>query len=220
MGPKRPGSSSDGKVVVKTEPLCVKGVSGKALTNKVAAKLTDPEVPAWLRKHYEGKIKWQKSAGSQDKADFIKHLLEDDLADSTYFKRLKKTVHQQEESTQAEWLSWTRVLTMDSKAVIQKSLEQGKMLKRLSKKLNHDEDLSSIPEDERFEYRYVTEGDAERTFTSDETERGREGTPEEVADKVKELLDKVRKKALMVSKKWQQQHDDIKARLDKHSKNG
>ena len=53
--------------------ICVNGLSGKALANKVKQKLD--KSPFWLRDYYNGTRKWDKTAISNQKQAFIKELI-------------------------------------------------------------------------------------------------------------------------------------------------
>ena len=136
-------SKARGGVPIKKEELCVKGLVGKSLTNKVSETLAKEDTPKWISDYYKGKLKYQKNASSEEKTEFINHLLEDNIKECTHFKRLQKTIHESSSSEEGRWLSWTKVLQQDSEVVIRLSLKQGKMKKRPSMKLDHD-DVSQL----------------------------------------------------------------------------
>lgn len=128
MAPK--GKKAAHAAKVKTEGLCIKGVTGKELTNKIARTL--PKFPQWVRDYYAGKIRYQKTADSKSKQEFLENLLSGEGMESQFFKRLHETLHETSESTEAEWLSWTAITKVESEAVIKLSLKQHKMERRLS----------------------------------------------------------------------------------------
>ena len=78
-----------------------------------------------------------RNQSSEQKAEFVEHLLNDNIAESTFFRRLKKAIHEVSEHSEGRWLSWTKVLTMESEHVIKLSLKQSNMEKRPSIKLDN-----------------------------------------------------------------------------------
>ena len=133
-------------------------------------------------------------ASSQEKAEFLEHLLCDDMSDSDYFKKLRKVVHEESESSTGDWKSWTEVLTVDSAEVVKLGVAQGKSLKRPSKQLDHsDPRTAQIDEDHRFQYRYAKDSDLSKTGMVDEEERSTDKPPPETVDQSSVMLDKLKK---------------------------
>ena len=115
MAPKA-GSSTE---------ICVNGVSGKALANKV--KRTLDRSPCWLRDYYNGKLKWDKTAKNQRKQEFIKELTNTvDPSKSEFFQELYSTIHMDGSVQKGCWTTWKKMCEHEDEEVLKLSLEQGK----------------------------------------------------------------------------------------------
>ena len=204
---------------IKEEPLCIKGLTGQSLTNKITNVMSSPDTPDWIRKFYSGKLKYAR-ATSQEKNEFLQHLLLDDLNNSPYFKQLRKVVHEQSESSTGEWKSWTEVLTIDSADVIKLGVSQGKILTRPSTQLDHtDPRTQEIAEEHRLQYRYVKDNDMTKTSNVDEVEKGTDQPPPETVDQSSIIFDKIKKTINKTVKTWKDQRADYDGRIDKMIKN-
>ena len=116
------------KAAIKKEPVCIGGLSGAALANKVSRKLDAlPASSKWLVEYYKGKLRYDKSASSKDKTRFIEELLTcTDPASNSYFCTLYKTIHQQSEGEKKKWVTWKYLLSIEDEAVLRLSIQQKK----------------------------------------------------------------------------------------------
>lgn len=72
---------------------------------------------------------------------------------------------------------------------------------------------------ERFEYRYVTNKDVEKTTEKNSVARSSDEVPEQVADPHQESFDDFKKSMARVLKSWSSQRDEYHMRLDRFADN-
>lgn len=151
------------KLAIKKEPgqeqgVCVNGLAGKALTNKINYKLKTG--PAWLRKVYDSQFKTVKTSMSGAKLEFVTEMLSDDSGDynSQYFQRIKSTAVSQSVDTGYKWLSYAALAQQEDPALIPIMVRQGKLETRPHAGLNHeDEALKELAPHLLLQYKYVEE---------------------------------------------------------------
>ena len=219
MSPKATKKAATENVRIKVEPpLCIKGLTGKDLTNKVARTLT--KFPEWVRSYYTGQLRYQKSGTSDKKVEFLEHLLSGEGMENPFFERLQKTVHESSETTSAAWISWKALTRVESTSCIMLGLEQGKMERRLSSKLDHaDPETALLPAEEQYEYRYVVQKDTETTTSVHSVARSSHEILGPIVDVMHLQVEALKKMVLKTLKQWNQQRDDYKFRLERYADN-
>ena len=135
--------------------ICVNGLSGKALANKVKQKL-DKSL-RWLRDYYNGKLKWDKTASIDKKQEFIKELINCvDPSKSEVFQKLYSTIRPDESGQKGRWTTWKKMCGHEDEEVLKLSLEQGKIIKRLHARLDHRAlSTATLKETLRYAYKFV-----------------------------------------------------------------
>ena len=86
MSAKATKKAATENVRIKVERLCIKGLEGKDLANKVARTLTT--YPEWVRSYYTGQLRYQKSGTSDKKVEFLQHILSGAGMDNPFFERV------------------------------------------------------------------------------------------------------------------------------------
>ena len=147
------------KTIVKAEKgekaaVCVKGLTGKDLANKVNYKLK--QAPEWIRMYWTGKVKYDKSSSSAEKKECIEAILSDKGWDAPFFQRLRSVNKVDEDKTDSTWMSWKKLLENEDEAVAKLMIAQHKILTRNHELLDHNDDATKeLPENLRLQYKYA-----------------------------------------------------------------
>eukprot|EP00959_Pyramimonas_sp_CCMP1952_P026683 560005-Pyramimonas_sp.AAC.1 len=174
------------KGVVKQEKdstagsLCVKGLEGKQLSNAVSYKLKS--APEWIKLYWDNKIKYEKGSRSEEKKNCIEAILSDDGWDNPFFQRIRNLNKVDEDKTEATWMSWKKLLENEDEAVAKLMISQQKILTRPHANLDPDaEETKSLPEQLRFQYKYVVESEKEAIENTEGFHKHTDGLPSESA---------------------------------------
>ena len=158
------------------EDFCVAGKSGKALANAVRYELS--KAPEHVQKHYAEKLKTAKTRTSDDKLKFIKELLTADNYDTEFFNKMKKDVYTNTTTTENEWMSWKSFSDKEGVLLARAQVAQKSVETRPHPNLDPAAPSTlELPEEERVQYRYTKEKDAETV--SEQTELMQRDTPQQ-----------------------------------------
>ena len=160
------GGTKRGASAVKEEPkpLCIMGLEGKDLSNKIEYTLRS--TPDYIKQHYEDHLKKAKTGSNPDKQEFIQKLFELKSKGwkDPYFEKLKKVTTSTSTGSSSAWISWQQVLTKESVATATLMLKQKKLLSRPHADLDHeDEETQELNWHDRNQFKYRTEEEAEKT---------------------------------------------------------
>ena len=96
--------------------------------------------PCWLRDYYTGTLKWDKTASSHKKREFIKELINCvDPSESEVFLKLYSSIHPEHSLNMPKGccMTWQKMCEHDDEEVLTLLLEQGNIIKRLHAGLDH-----------------------------------------------------------------------------------
>ena len=213
---KRKGGGGDPSVA---EPADDKEVLTKKEIDAFGYKMRTSS--AFWKKYYEGGLKNQKAAKSQEKFEFMKQVLQNDFKGS-YFERIERLVHTDAQKTVKTWMSWKQITDLDGVRLVRLGVKQNKIEVQLSEDLDHDDpDTAELDEEERMQYRKVDRIDEETTATVNQGSRSADD-PEQVdidmVDQEADEKEEAKKRACVIRKThtlFSTQQIDIKSRLDK-----
>ena len=164
-GTKR-GASAVKEEPTSSKPLCIQGLEGKDLTNKLEYTLRS--TPNHIKQHYEENLKKAKTSTTQEKQEFIQKLFELKSKGwkDPYFEKFKKVTTSTSTGSSSAWISWQQVLTKENVATATLMLKQKKLLSRPHADLDHeDEETKELEWFDRHQFKYRIEEGEEKTTT-------------------------------------------------------
>jgi hypothetical protein len=148
---------------VKQEPgaKCIKDAIATMKAVEEAKKQTSDfeykmrKAPREVKQFYEKGLKYQKTAKSSDKQEFIDKVLEGDFK-ADYFKRCLKIQKVNEHKEEQTWMSWKQVTDLDGEALVKAQIACGAIETRKHPRLNHDhESVQALPDELKLEYQKI-----------------------------------------------------------------
>ena len=175
-----------GASAVKQEPkpLCINGLEGNALSNKLEYILR--ETPKHINEHYDENLKKAKTASNPEKQEFIKKLFELKSCGwkDPYFEKFKKVTTSTCTGSSSAWISWQQVLQKESLATATLMLKQKKLLSRPHADLDHeDKETQELDWHDRNQFKYRTDKEGEKTVV--ETSASAQEEVDDEEDKIK-----------------------------------
>ena len=133
--------------------------------------------PTFVRKFYDGKLKFAKMS-NPEKAEFVEEVLSTSDFKSEFFERLQKFEVRDEDKDTDTWMSWNEVVNLDGEPLVKAQLAQGTMVSRPHPKLDptHETTLA-IPENERFQYKQGRSQEIHTNAEVNETSRSSKDEP-------------------------------------------
>jgi hypothetical protein len=150
---------------IKLEPgaKCIKKATAKmkAVADEEAKKQNSDfeykmrKAPNEVKLFYDKGLKYQKTAKSSEKQEFIDKVLEGDFK-ADYFKRCLKVQKVNEHKEEQTWMSWKQVIDVDGEALVKAQIACGMIATRKHTRLDHDhEGVQALPDELKLEYQKI-----------------------------------------------------------------
>lgn len=182
--------------------MCVHGMSGKQLTNRIQYELN--KKPGWVRQYYDGHVKYNRNMDAASKKEFVEHLLDDKNFEGDYWRAVKETTHSSTDRTEAEWVSFREMQLHEDPQVLDLMIQQKKILTRPHPDLDHnDPRTAELDWKQRHQFKRKVDKEIEDVTCTKSMRQGNDKAPpptasteqqvEDAAPKHKKLIAEIRK---------------------------
>lgn len=181
------GSKAPKAVKKEKDAPCVAAVHSetpKEDLNRFTWKLRS--APSWVKAYYDENLKYAKAKEGSAKVEFVRQILENDDYNSSFYERMKTVRFTDAAQDHIEWISWTTLTTKEGDQLARAMLAQGTITRRHHPKLKKDDPATlALPEEERYQYHYVSEIETKTSSTELTTTKTADPADETVPDAAK-----------------------------------